>query len=70
MFAWSELSHVVPVKHGFKYVKTINETNALRRFWKRHISDKFSGEVHVERKDLERILGIVERQRSAAPAAD
>ena len=61
-FRWDQLSHVVPMRHGFKYFKTMNETNPVRRFWKAHISDQFSGEIHVERNDLERILGTVERR--------
>ena len=67
VFRWDQLSRVVPMKHGLKYFKTVNETNPLRRFWKVHISDRFSGEVHVERKDLERILRAVERQGIAIP---
>jgi hypothetical protein len=62
VFCWDQLSHVVSMQHGFKYYKTMNETNPLRRFWKQHISDAFSGEVHVEKKDLDRVLEIVERQ--------
>jgi hypothetical protein len=62
VFRWDQLSHVVPMKHGFKYFKIMNETNPFRRFWKVHVSDQFSGEIHVDRKDLRRILEIVERQ--------
>lgn len=62
VFNWHELSHVVPMKHGFKYFKTMKETNAVRRFWNLHISDRYSGEIHVERPDLERVLKLVERQ--------
>lgn len=64
---WDELSRIVPMKHGFKYYKTLDETNPFRRFWKLHLSDRFSGEVHVERKDLERILGIVDRLATSRP---
>jgi hypothetical protein len=39
----------------------MSETNPFRRFWKAHISDRFSGEIHAEKKDLERILGVFER---------
>ena len=63
VFRWDELSHVVPMRHGFKYFKDLNETNPLRRFWKVHFDDTFSGEVHVEKGDLERVLQLVERQR-------
>jgi hypothetical protein len=56
VFRWEELSRIVPVKHGFKYYKIMNETNPLRRFWKTHVSDQFSGEVRVGKTDLERVL--------------
>ena len=62
VFRWDELSHVVPMKRGFKYYKTMGEAGPFRRFWNTQISDEFSGEVHVEERDLERILEIVARQ--------
>lgn len=62
VFRWEELSRVVPMKHGFKYYKTLSETSPFRRFWKAQICGEFSGEIHVEKEDLERILGIVKRQ--------
>jgi hypothetical protein len=62
VFRWDELSSIVPMRHGFKFYKTMDESSRLRRFWKTHVSDQFSGEIHVERKDLERILEIAERQ--------
>ncbi len=67
VFRWDQLSRVVPMNHGFKYFKTVNETNPLRRFWTVHLSDRFSGEVHVEKKDLEPILRAFERQGIAIP---
>jgi hypothetical protein len=63
VFRWDQLDRIVPTKHGFKYFKILNETSSLRRFWRMHISDQFSGEVHAEKSDLVRVLGIVERQR-------
>ena len=59
-FRWDELSRVVPMRHGFKYFKKLDEKNALRRFWKLHFCDQYSGEVHVEHGDLARVLGHVE----------
>ena len=70
VFRWDQLSHIAPTRHGFKYYKVLNETNGLARFWKRHLSDAYSGEVHVEKHDLDRVLRLVERQRSANPVAD
>lgn len=62
VFRWEELSHVVPVRRGFKFFKQVPESSPLRRFWNLHISDRFSGEVHAEKQDLQRVLGLVERQ--------
>jgi hypothetical protein len=59
VFAWEELSHVVPIRHGFKYYKPIGEGGWLVRFWKAHLSDRFSGEVQVEAEDRERILEML-----------
>lgn len=62
VFLWSELSRVVAMRHGFKYFKTLDESNPLRRFWKAYLSDQYSGEVHVEKDDLERVLDVVSRR--------
>jgi hypothetical protein len=59
-FQWDQLSHFVATKNGFKYHKLMNESKPIRRFWKSRISDEFSGEIHVEIKDRERILQILE----------
>ena len=62
IFSWVQLERVVPMRHGFKYFKYLDETNALRRFWKLHLSDEYSGEVHAERDDRDRIIGLVEQR--------
>lgn len=59
LFAWNELSHIVPTKAGFKYYKRLDEQSALRRFWKLHLSDQYSGEVHVEPGDQDRVMEII-----------
>ena len=56
------LSHIVPIRYGFKYYKPLEEKNPFRRFWKMHISDGFSGEVRVERADLSRVLDALGRR--------
>jgi len=55
----TEIDHVVPIRHGFKYFKAIDEPRPLHRFWKRHLSDRFSGEIHVEKADQHRVLAIL-----------
>lgn len=69
VFRWVELDHVVEMKRGFKYLMTCDETRRLRRFWRTHVSDQLSGEVHVEQDDLGRVLGILQRQRAATSAS-
>ena len=59
VFCWHELSHMVPLEHGFKFYKPLPATGPLRRFWNAQISDQYSGEVHVEKSDLDRVLGAV-----------
>lgn len=61
VFRWDQLSHVVPMKHGFKYFKPLNDSNPLRRFWKYNVSDAYSGEFHIEAEDRPEVLGIVAR---------
>ena len=51
-----DLSYAKPVRRGFKYCRRFNEANILRRFWMKHLSDRFSGEVHVETQNLGRVL--------------
>ena len=61
VFRWDQLSHVVSMKYGFKYYKPLNDSNPLRRFWKTHVSDAFSGEFHIEAEDRAEVLGIMVR---------
>jgi hypothetical protein len=59
VFDWGELTHAVPVKHGFRYFKKLDEKSALRRFVKMQFSDWHSGEIHVEADDRDRVLGLL-----------
>jgi hypothetical protein len=67
VFSWDRLSRIVPMKHGFKYFTVMDETRPLRRFWKLHLSDRFSGEVHLETQDRDRILRTVEQHADQVP---
>lgn len=57
-----ELSHIKPMRHGFKYYRPVDETNPLVRFWKLEFSDQYSGEVHVEPDDQEKVMELMRRQ--------
>ena len=61
VFELDQLSYVVPMRHGFEFYRPLNESNPLLRFWKAHVSDAYSGEVHVERADRERVVEILDR---------
>ena len=66
VFRLDELSHIVPVQRGFKFYRPLDESNVLRRFWKLHVSDEYSGEVYVEPADRERVMAILDQ--SGIPA--
>lgn len=59
VFRWEELSHVVPIKNGFKYFKQVDQSSKVRQFWNTYLSEAASGEVHLEAEDRERILGVM-----------
>jgi hypothetical protein len=58
-FRWEELDRIVPGRRGFKFYKRVHEPRRWRRFWKRHIEEAWSGEVHVERPDLPTVLALL-----------
>ena len=58
---WKQLDHIIPMKHGFKFYKSISKSNVFQRYWKYHVSDAFSGEVHLETEDRAQVLSIIER---------
>jgi len=60
VFRWDELTHIVRARRGFTFFKQLDEPRSLRRLWKLHVSDRYSGEVHVERADFDRVLRAVE----------
>ncbi len=62
VFQLDQLSHIVPMKHGFKFYKHLEEPSPLRRFWKLHVSNEYSGEVHVEAVDRESVLENLDRR--------
>lgn len=61
LFQLNQVSHIIPIDGGFKYYLILKEENWILRFWKKHISDRYSGEVKVEKKDSERIISIFEK---------
>ncbi len=58
VFALDELSHLVPTAAGFKFYKKLSEPNALKRFYKLHISGDYSGEFHVEPAERGRVEDV------------
>jgi len=61
VFRLERLSHIVRIRYGFKYYLPLDEPNPLRRFWKVYVSDKYSGEVHVETADKEGVFEVLTR---------
>ena len=68
VYSWDQLRYVIPINHGFKYYLQSPETNPLRAFWNRHISDTYSGDISAEKQDRDTIIGILNaRQIPAVP---
>jgi hypothetical protein len=59
---WEDLSYVVRSGNGFKYHLAVDEGNPLRRFFKSHFSDAFSGEVQLGPTEREEIMGLLEKR--------
>ncbi|MBD3222812.1 hypothetical protein GF314_16415 [bacterium] len=59
VFRIGDLSHVVPTRHGFKFYRRLDEPRALRRLWKLHVSDAYSGEVHASGPDRDRVIDLL-----------
>lgn len=66
VFKLNQLDHIVKIKHGFKFYLTIDEQKPFKLFWKKHLSDKFSGEVHVESGDIDRVIETVTKHGIAS----
>jgi hypothetical protein len=62
VFAWDELTHLVPTGTGFKYYKTLPDTGAVSRFFKLYLSAEYSGEFHVDPEDRARVRAIFDRR--------
>jgi len=59
VFAWDELSYLVPTKTGFKFYKTLPDSGPVSRFFKLHFSAEYSGEFHVEAGDRAQVRAIL-----------
>ena len=59
VFDWDQLSHVTPTRNGFKYFLQLDEKNTFLRWTKRQFSDRYSGEIQVEKKDRSRIRHLL-----------
>ena len=59
VFRVDELSHIHRVGAGFKYFKRTGEATGVRRFYRLHLSDAHSGEVHVEKEDRDRVFAAL-----------
>jgi hypothetical protein len=69
VFRWQELSHTIPLKHGFKYYLRMEDTGPAKRFWRTHISEEYSGEFHVEAGDQAEVSEILARHQSSVPSS-
>lgn len=60
VFPLDQFSHIKLMQHGFKFYLHRDEMNSLRRFWKMHVLTGYSGVVPVEKRDMERVLGVLQ----------
>jgi len=76
VFSVSELSHFVMIQSGFKFFKPLGTTRRMKRFIRKHLMAEYSGEVHVDRKDRERVrdalhrAGILDHTKGSRPSRD
>ncbi len=70
VFAWDELSHLVPTKTGFKFFKRLPDSGPVSRFFKLHFSAGHSGEFPVEPRDRARVRAIIDRKGLPASRAE
>ena len=59
LFLWSELDHAKFVGQGFRYTKTFTERSPTKRFVKKQLSDRYSGEIRVEAADQNRVYKLL-----------
>lgn len=62
VFSWDQLSYVIPTKSRFKFYRKVEAPNSMLGFLKLHLSDKHSGEIHVESEDRDRLRAIFEQR--------
>jgi len=62
VFAWDELTHLVPTGTGFKFYKRLPDSGPLSRFFNLHVSADHSGEFHVDPGDRARVRAIIDRK--------
>jgi hypothetical protein len=62
LFGWDDLDFTELKRHGFRYRLQLDENRPARRFWKTHVSDRYSGEVHVAPADRDRVVAFLEER--------
>lgn len=76
VFQVGELSHFVMIQSGFKFFKPLETTRRMKRFIRKHLMAEYSGEVHVDRRDRERVrdalrrAGIPDHSKGSRPSRD
>ena len=58
VFRWEELDCLESTRHGFRYHRPFEATGGFRSFWRRHVSDAYSGEFRAQEEDRRQILEI------------
>jgi hypothetical protein len=59
LFQLAEVSHLVKSSGSLKYCLNFEEANRFHRFFKKHFSDRYSGEIKLAPKDSEQIIAAL-----------
>lgn len=59
-FSWEEVSHFAPTSSGFNFYKHMPPSNRLLGFLRRHVSDRYSGQIRVGGEDRARVRAIID----------
>lgn len=64
--SWDDLVRLEPTAAGFKYFRQLPEAGSWTRFVMRHVSDRYSGELHVEPADRSDVTRTIAGHRIGA----
>jgi hypothetical protein len=61
VFKLDQQINIKLTRNGFKFYHTLTKSNPLKRFWKTYILAGFSGEVYIEKVDVNRVFDALKK---------